>query len=92
MSDLKLLSKPSEAPETSKYQKALENMKIDANLSYHIHAFYNRHLTNFILLNEEHDFLSEYEAQLLMYLGDTLNQGILEDISEYEVGLSNSRV
>lgn len=86
MSDLKLV------PEPSKYQKALENMEIDANLAFHIRVFYNRHLANFILLNEEHDFLSEYEAQLLMFLGDTLNKGIIEDIEEYEAGLLNTRV
>ena len=85
MSDLKLLSKP------SKYEQALQNLEEEVNLAFHIRSFYQRHLPNFIELNEEHDFLSEYEAQVLMFLHRLLQDGIMEDVSESEVGLSSTR-
>ena len=85
MKNLKLVSDP------SKYEIALQKMDEEINLSFMIRIFYNRHLIDFIDLNDEHDFLSEDEAKVLILLARLLQDGIIEDISESEAGLSGTR-
>ena len=82
MKDIKLV--PS-LPDKTKFELALERLEeekeYDESLQFKIRIFYNKHLMDFIELNEDHDFLSDYEKFILKLLADYLLEGIMEDVS-----------
>ena len=79
MSDLKLV------PDKTKLELALERQEIepdyDSAIPFKIRMFYNKHLMDFIELNEDHDFLNDDETKVLKLLAQLLNDGIMEDVS-----------
>ena len=78
----------------TKLEAALEKAQDDQeefDIVFKTSVFYNRHLMDIIDLDDKHNFLTAREKAALRKLAKTLEDGIMEKISELRSGLNNYR-